>query len=44
MEVGTLKINEIARLPLPPFYRLLERELTRETLKDIRELDCPVPT
>ena len=43
VEVGTLKINEIARLPLPPFYRLLERELTRETLKDIRELDCPVP-
>ena len=42
VEVGTLKINEIARLPLPPFYRLLERELTRETLKDIRELDCPV--
>ena len=43
VEVGTLKINEIAQLPLPPFYRLLDRELTRETLKDIRELDCPVP-
>lgn len=43
VEVGTLKINEIARLPLPPFYRLLEEELTRETLNDIRELDCPVP-
>ena len=43
VEVGTLKINEIVRLPLPPFYRLLERELTRGTLKDIRELDCPVP-
>ncbi len=43
VEVGTLKINEIAQLPLPPFYRLLEQELTRETLNDIRELDCPVP-
>jgi predicted AAA+ superfamily ATPase len=43
VEVGTLKFNEIAQLPLPPFYRLLEQELTRETLNDIRELDCPVP-
>ncbi len=43
VEVGTLKINEIAQLPLPPFYRLLGQELTRETLQDIRELDCPVP-
>ena len=43
VEVGTLKINEIAQLPLPPFYRLLERELSRETLREIRALECPVP-
>ena len=43
MEVGTLKVNEIARLPLPPFYRLLEQELSRETLHAVRALDCPVP-
>ena len=43
MEVGTLKVNELARLPLPPFYRLLAQELSRETLDAVRELDCPVP-
>ena len=43
VEVGTLKINEIEQLPLPPFYRLLEHELSRETLQAIRELECPVP-
>ena len=35
--------TRIAEAPLPPFYRLLENEPTRETLKDIRELDCRVP-
>lgn len=43
VEVGTLKVNETARLPLPPFYRLLEQELSRETLHAVRALDCPVP-
>ena len=42
-ELGTLKINEVAQLPLPPFYRLLERDLSRETLREIRKLECPVP-
>ena len=43
VEVGTLKINETAQLPLPSFYHLLERELSRETLQEIRALECPVP-
>ena len=43
VELGTLKVNEIAALPLPPFYRLLEHQLGRETLQAIRELECPVP-
>ena len=43
VEVGTLKINEIEQVPLPPFYRLLEQELSPATLQAIRKLECPSP-
>ncbi len=43
VEVGTLKGNEIAQRPLPPFYRLFEQALGRDTLQALRELECPEP-
>jgi predicted AAA+ superfamily ATPase len=42
VELGTLKMNEIQRQSLPPFYRIFEQDLNRESLDRIRKLDCPV--
>ncbi|MGB3915989.1 AAA family ATPase [Thiothrix litoralis] len=32
VEIGTLKMNEVLRQPLPPFYRIFEQPLTSDTL------------
>lgn len=41
LEIGTLKTNEIRREPLPPFYQVLEQDLSAESIEFIRTLECP---
>jgi len=42
IELGTLKMNEIQRRPLPPFYQIFEQDLSKESLAVISKLDCPI--
>ena len=38
VEIGTLKMNEIRKIPLPPFYSLFEDELSTESLIHLKTL------
>jgi len=38
VEIGTLKMNEVQRIPLPPFYSLFEDELSSESLSRLKTL------
>jgi hypothetical protein len=43
VEIGTLKMNEVLRQPLPPFYRIFEQPLTTGTLEHLKKLENPIP-
>ena len=36
VEVGTLKMNELQQIPLPQFYTLFEKEISAESLRQLR--------
>ncbi len=38
VEIGTLKMNEVQRIPLPQFYSLFEDELSSESLSRLKTL------
>lgn len=41
LEIGTLKINEVVRQPLPAFYQIFEQDLSAESMAFIKGLECP---
>lgn len=42
VELGTLKLNEFARKPLSPFYKIFDNSLSLDTLKHLKDLQPQV--
>lgn len=42
IELGTLKMNEIYEQPLPDFYRIFDKEISRETITEIERLKSSI--
>lgn len=42
IEIGTLKMNEIQEQPLPDFYQIFNKELSTNTLKNLKGISCKI--